>query len=514
MRGTTNNKALIKPPIPLSDSLKTNDSSSESSVSLSSIGHCHPFPADDDLTTASPVLSRHSSANSIRHNTLQGPHFLVPYLRNLNFVGFQGILHQLRMFSDPSNGSSSTAALCGLGGSGKSQIALEHAYWYKLNYPASSVFWLDASSPEQLRSCLEMAAAHCGLSRPDDTSTVVLERLDRWLLDRNNGHWLMIVDGVNDKKIMLGPSDDDQLSQRGTNRSLLLSKIVCYRTSAVPHGKVLFTTNNRSLGNMLAAQELLLQVHDMKPQDACTLMRKQLEADVLANSSAKNQCITWNDNDLELLAEQLGYLPLTLAQAAAYIRQNQMSVQSYLQLMMNNDLEMIVLLENDFLADSAGGHSSKAIVSTWKIGFDWIEANHKGAAEMLSLMAFFEPRQVPLVLLNHFQPSDRQPISQLIRVLVECSFISADSSNTMFDMHRLVQVALRKRLSALRMEKTWALEALKLLSYQFPDVKYKTWQSSAVMLPHALKIFSRRKLAGTIFCEETTTKQIYTVSRR
>ena len=64
---------------------------------------------------------------------------------------------------------------------------------------------------------------------------------------------------------------------------------------------------------------------------------------------------------------------------------------------------------------------------------------------MLSLMAFLEPRQVPLVLLDQFQSGDRQPISHLIRVLVEYSFISADSSNTMFDMHRLIQVAMRKQ---------------------------------------------------------------------
>ena len=489
-RGITNNKALIKSPHPLSDSLETSDSSSDSFVSFPSLAHHHPFSADDELTTASAVASRYRSPDSIRYNTLKGPHFLVPYLRNLKFVGFQGILHQLREFSDPSDGSSSTAALCGLGGSGKSQIALEHAYWYQLNYPASSVFWLDASSPDQLRGCLEMAAAHCGLSRPDDTSTVVLERFDRWLLDGNNGHWLMIVDGANDMQIMLGSSDDNLPGKQGTGRPPLLPKIIGHQIPAAAHGKVLFTTNNRSLGNMLAAQDFLLEVHDMKPQDACTLIRKQLESDVLANSSARNQCITWLDTDLEILAENLEYLPLALAQAAAYIRQNQMSVQNYLQLMINNDLEMIGLLENDFLAGSAGGHSSKAIMSTWKIGFDWIEAHHKGAAEMLSSMAFLEPRQVPLMLLDHFQPSDRQPISQLIRILVEYSFISADSSNTMFDMHRLVQVAMRKRLSALQIEETGAIEALKLLSYHFPDVTYKTWQSSAVMLPHALKIMS------------------------
>ena len=400
------------------------------------------------------------------------------------------MLHRLRMFSDPSNGSSNTAALCGLGGSGKTQIALEHAYWYRLNYPESSVFWLDASSPEQLHRDLELAAAHCGLSRPDDTRTVILERFDRWLLDPNNGHWLMIVDGVNDIGTVLRPSDDNQLSQHGTKRSLSLPKVIGCKTAAAAHGKVLYTTNNKSIGNMLAAQELLLEVHDMKPQDACTLIRKQLGADILANSSAKNQCITWYDTDLELLAEQLGYLPLALAQAAAYIRQNQMSVQSYLQLMVNNDLEMIVLLENDFLASGAGVNSSKAIVSTWKIGFDWIDAHYKGAAELLSLMAFFEPQQVPLVLLEHFQPSDRQPISQLIRILVGFSFISADSSSTMFNMHRLVQVAMRKRLSDLRLEKTWAFEALKQLSYQFPNGNYKSWQSSAVLLPHALKMLS------------------------
>ena len=209
-----------------------------------------------------------------------------------------------------------------------------------------------------------MVAAHCGLSWPDDTSAVVLERLDRWLLDRNNGHWLMIVDDANDMKIMLGPSDDNQQGQQGTSRLPLLPKGIGHQIPAAAHGKVLFTTNNRSLGNMLAAKGLLLEAHYMEPQDACTLIRKQLEADVLAHASARNNSITLLDTDLEILAEELGYLPLALVQAAAYIRQNELSVQTYLQLMMNNDFEMIGLLETDFLAGSIGGHSSKAIIST------------------------------------------------------------------------------------------------------------------------------------------------------
>ena len=139
MRRLTNNNALIKPPTTQSNLLEASDASSESSVTVSSLARHQPFPTDNEFTTASGIVSRHTSPDSARH-TLKGPHFLVPYLRNLNFVGFQGTLHQLRKFSDPSNGSTRTAALCGLGGSGKSQIALEHAYWYQLNYPTNSVF--------------------------------------------------------------------------------------------------------------------------------------------------------------------------------------------------------------------------------------------------------------------------------------------------------------------------------------------------------------------------------------
>lgn len=133
---------------------------------------------DMSLLTVSPAMNHRSIQDSIRR-VRTGPFFLVTYSQNFNFVGQQSIIHRLRQFSDPSNGARNKIALYGLGGTGKSQISLAHAYWYRLNYPGNSIFWVHASSPDQLRDSLELIAAHCRISNPEDASATRLDRVRR-----------------------------------------------------------------------------------------------------------------------------------------------------------------------------------------------------------------------------------------------------------------------------------------------------------------------------------------------
>jgi len=104
-------------------------SSSEGSHSSPLLpGYLNPFLNEDmSLLTVSPAMN-HRSLRELIRQVRTGPFFLVPYPQNFNFVGQQSIIHQLRPISDPSNGIRNKIVLYGLGGTGKSQIALAHAY--------------------------------------------------------------------------------------------------------------------------------------------------------------------------------------------------------------------------------------------------------------------------------------------------------------------------------------------------------------------------------------------------
>lgn len=89
-----------------------------------------------------------------------GPYWYVPLPRNPYFTGREtilGTLHRL-LRVDQAVGLTRSVALYGLGGSGKTQIALEYAYQHALEYHA--VFWMAAETAENcISSLLHIAEA-------------------------------------------------------------------------------------------------------------------------------------------------------------------------------------------------------------------------------------------------------------------------------------------------------------------------------------------------------------------
>lgn len=483
--------AKQKPSSARSTSSEGDSSSSQIPVALWGGAHLNPFLNEDlgllSLNPAMNHLSQRESMESIRR-IRTGSFFLVPYPQNFNFVGRQSIIHQLRQFHDASKGGRNKVALYGLGGTGKSQIALAHAYWYRFNYPGNSVFWVHASSLEQLHDSLELIADHCRISRPADPSTTVLDRLRRWLLDESNGHWLMVVDDADDMDTFTRPLEGSQHGHSGSIDHPPLSIGLGNYLPTPAHGRILYTTNNRLVGETLVSRGDLLEVNPMNEKEACALIRRQLNDGGPSRVDEKEDRETWFDHDLEALAKQLDFLPLALAQAAAFMRQNRLSVKGYLQLILDDDLKLTTLLEHDFQAQTSSNGLSKAVLSVWKIGLDQIETQCRPAADLLSLMAVLEAQGIPRYLFEHFQTSKHQLGSRSVGTLLAYSFITADPKNETFGIHRLVQLAMRKRLSTYNTDVKWAIEALKLLSEKFPDGDYKSWRDCAMLFPHVLKI--------------------------
>ena len=420
----------------------------------------------------------------------KGPFFLVPYSQNPSFVGRQGILHYLKQTVNPSNRSQNRVALYGLGGIGKSQVALEYAYWHRLNFPQHSVFWIQANDIDQLSDSLGMVAAHCRLSRLEDTRFTVLDRVRRWLQDRKNGHWLMIVDSVNDVDIFL--SFLGSISTRESQESLDDPSSI-RMSSYIPivdHGNVLLTTNNKSTAEVLTRPGHVIEVQPMSPKIASVLLQRELKEGKPPNVAVNSRQGARLSEGLDTLAKQLDCLPLALVQAAAFMQKNSLMVEEYLELIENDEANLTASLDHDIESHGRAGDSSKAVLSTWKIGFDQIEVQCKPAAELLSLMAFFDTQHIPKLCLQHIQTDAGKSNTQSLDTLLTYSFITAGRGHETFDMHRLIQLAMRKRLLTTNTEKTWAVEALSLISEHFPDGKYESWHKCATLFPHALKIVS------------------------
>ena len=409
----------------------------------------------------------------------KGPFFLVPYFENPNFVGQELILDNLIHFSNLSDKATMRLVLYGLGGVGKTQIALAHAYQYRQQYPEHSIFWIHASDIDQLHESLRGIAAHCRISRIDDTTAIMLDRLRRWLFERSNGHWLMVIDNADNAGIFSNPLHDSQLGAQSVQTPSTTGLEHYIPTCA--HGKIIITTNNKAAAETFAKH--IIEVRPLNRYNSVALLRKHL---ALKTTDTENRHKAWCDDDLEQLADYLDHLPLALVHAAAFIQMNSMSPKEYLELIANDKsnipgvLNPVLNLDND----DHGQDLSKSFLLTWNVAFDQIQLQCGPAADLLSLMSFYDTQRIPKLFLMNVETE----ITRSFDTLLAYSFVTSNSKDETFSIYRLVRLAMRQRLSARGTEKKWAFEALSLLSRNFPDGEFDSWPTCAALIPHAVSI--------------------------
>lgn len=478
--------------------IKSAGSLSESGNTLSS-SNCHddrlisesgPSPIGQNFpqsfTTQNEILIHSSTAiapepSKLNRQPRKGPFFLVPYFENSNFVGQEIFLDHLLRFSNLSNEPAARFVLYGLGGVGKTQIVLAHAYQYRQRYPEHSIFWIHASDIDQLHESLRGIAAHCRISRIDDTTEIMLERVRRWLSEKSNGHWLVVIDNADNADIFSKSPRNSQLSESKSVQIPSAAGLDHY-VPACAHGKIIITTNNKAAGEILARH--IIEVRPMNQHHSSTLLRKHL---VLRDTGISYDHKLWHDHDLEQLADHLDHLPLALVQAAAFIRINSMSVKEYLELVFKDESSLPGVLDPDIQAHD-GPDPSKPLLSTLNVAFDQIQDQCGPAADLLSLMSFYDAQRIPKLFLMNFHSNEAEFTSRSLDTLLAYSVITSDPKSETFSVHHLVQLAMRQRLSALNAKKKWVSEALCLLSKHFPNGEFESWSSCAALIPHALSV--------------------------
>ncbi|KAG8805932.1 hypothetical protein FRC17_005263, partial [Serendipita sp. 399] len=199
-----------------------------------------------------------------------------------NFVGRDDILEELHRTHLSSQGpqrkSPLISVLTGLGGCGKTQIALKFALDYEHRYPEAPVYFLDARSPERLQTELETVIRARG---PAHRSQTYQDAID-WIAAQEQ--WLLIFDSADDP-------------------SLNLSTYIPNSSS----GHVIITTRN----DLVRAQspENSHKVDSLPVAHACHLLLVASGYDTSHNNVIHSQKIV----------KELGCLPLAVAHAAGYI---------------------------------------------------------------------------------------------------------------------------------------------------------------------------------------------------
>ena len=138
------------------------------------------------------------SAN--QYSSLQEKVFSIRYPRNQHFVDRPNVFESLDRAIDESKSSNecNPVTLCGLGGMGKSQIALEFCYRNKDKY--QFLFWMEADTEVALQNSYVDTARMLNLSTLTATNSAnpedVVPRMIQWL--QNNDGWLLVFDNADD----------------------------------------------------------------------------------------------------------------------------------------------------------------------------------------------------------------------------------------------------------------------------------------------------------------------------
>ncbi|KAK4696133.1 hypothetical protein P7C71_g1739, partial [Lecanoromycetidae sp. Uapishka_2] len=332
---------------------------------------------------------------------------MVPYARNRLFVGRDAQLQDLKV--KLANNEHNRVALVGLGGVGKSQLALEHAYRRREEDPQLSVFWVRASNASRFEQDFLQIGKFAKFLESNSLSQDPKETIKKWLDSENSGMWLLILDSADDSEIIFGA--------RKANERMMLKGLSEFLPQST-NGTIIFTTRNRKVGVKFATTEGIITMPNMEAVDAEKLYMAQ---------SGENT--TDEDSVAELLA-RLEYLPLAITQAGSYISENTISTSDYLGMFNESESSRIELLSEEFEDAARDGGSVNPIATTYMISFEQINHSNALAADLLSYMACLDDQSVPKKLLN--LPTSPVKATSALGLLKAYSLISADQTNTIF----------------------------------------------------------------------------------
>ncbi len=391
--------------------------------------------------------------------SLQGtsPLFTVPYFRNPLFTGREDILDTLhdRLITTQATALTQPQAIHGLGGIGKTQIAIEYAYTYRNKYQA--VLWVRAATRETLTLDYTDIAHQLHLPLEDEQdSELIMRAVKEWLATHTN--WLLILDNADDVHVV--------------------------NEFVPPHrtGHILLTSRAQTTGKIAQS----IEVKPMNTDDAVLLLLR------CAHIVEPNELLTHTPDEqrreAETLVKELGALPLALDQAGAYIEETQTTLARYRTLYQQQ--RKALLAER---GERAEDHPESVTV-TFSLSFASVQQTHPTAADILRLCAFFDADAIPEELLTQEVPSMPASLSQLagkphelnktLKTLLHFSLIERNAETEQISIHRLVQAVIQDEMDADTYQQ-WAQQAIRVVYAAFPEVDVSTWELCRRYLAHA-----------------------------
>ena len=304
----------------------------------------------------------------------------------------------------------------------------------------------------------------------EDPNIEILTLVVRWLSKEDAGPWLLVLDNADDIEMFFGPVSRSQIDRPSSSFADLLPRH--------PQGSVLITTRDARVGQRLTDQEKAIEITPLPPLDAEQLLQVKVATDK-GTSSSENQN----------LVATLGFIPLAITQAAAFIKENGMTVAAYTRDLEASDNDLQDYLDENLPDPRRDPTSENSVIRTWKLSFDQIAKQMPRAADLLSLIAVLDRQGIPEALLR--QETDRRvEFNKALGTLLSFSLISVEKGGREFEVHRLVHLSTQKWLALQESQSMWQERALFMMAAKFPSGRHGTWRECETLYPHALKSLS------------------------
>lgn len=398
----------------------------------------------------------------------------VPFERNSRFTGRETELAQLERQLFASSDQTSTLAVTGLGGLGKTALVVEFLYRTRVKHPDCTVLWIAATSHESLHQGYRSAARSLNVAGCESEDANIEMLVQQHLSRVDVGRWLLVFDNADN--IDIWTTSSTPRGQESTLHTSERSRPLKDRLPRSRRGCIIFTTRDRKAAVKLAGPNIL----------SLSVMDEEVAAGLLSKYLNSSRFTADHHQDITKLRAELAYLPLAIVQAATYIIENDITVAEYVQLLADKEEEVIALLSTDFEDLGRYQEVKNPIATTWLISFEQIQKHDHLAAEYLSFMACIHPKDIPQSLLPP-APSQRRQ-TEAIGTLTAYSFVNKRPTDGALTLHRLVHLATRNWLRTESMLTSWLQETLIRVEQVFPNFDHSNREVWRMYMPHALQI--------------------------
>ncbi len=383
------------------------------------------------------TTTAHSGAAKPNFPGALPPIWNVPHRENPHFVGRDQLLDQIH----ETLSAEQAAAIHGLGGVGKTQLAAHYAYRRKGDY---QIIWcIKAEEPSTLAG--DYAALATALDLPEKDAReqpMIVAAVRRWL--EQHPDWLLIFDNARDAEEVR-----PYLPQGSAGHALITSRDPNWRGVASP-----------------------LEVRTLLREDAAQFL---LERTGRSDEVAARE-----------LAAELGDLPLALEQAGAYIEETGETLTRYIELFRARRQE----LQRE---ERPPAGYPDTVATTWLLLFQQAEQEAPAAASLLRLCAFFAPDDIPLSMLRDGATHLPDPLAAAVTDQLACNRTIAalrrysliTKQDDSISIHRLVQLVTRDQLTEDE-RRQWAEAAVRVVDQAFPleSSDVRTWPVCSKLLSH------------------------------